>query len=73
MLSFLGDLSTLFKKLTRQVVIIFLLYIVAHILEAVALSMDVSRTDGLARAVIYGIVFLLGHTYNYFPPIAMGK
>ena len=56
-----------------RIVILFLLYIVAHMLEAVVLSMEVSRLDGLARAVTYGAVFFLGHAYSYFPPIAIGN
>ena len=54
-------------------VILFLLYLVAHMVEAVVLSMEVYRLDGLARAAIYGAVFFLGHAYSYFPPIAIGN
>lgn len=71
--SLLGDLCCLVKKLTRKVIVIFFLYIVAHIFEAVTLSMDVDKSDGIARAVLHGIIFFLGQTYCYFPPIAIGK
>ena len=61
------------KRLTRKVIAIFFLYIVAHIFEAVTLSMDVNKSDDIARTVTFGIVFFLGQTYCYFPPIAIGN
>ena len=56
-----------------RMLIIFFLYLVAPMLEALVLSMEVSRLDGLARGAIYGSVFFLGHAYSYFPPIAIGN
>ena len=71
--SLLGDLCCLVKKLTRKVIVIFFLYIIAHIFEAVILSMDVNKSDDIARTVTFGIIFFLGQTYCYFPPIAIGS
>ena len=72
-LSLLGDLRCLVKNLSRKVIVIFFLYIGAHIFEAVILSMDVNKSDDIARTVTFGIVFFLGQTYCYFPPIAIGS
>ena len=60
-----------FKKFAGRVVIIFSLYVVSHILEAVIKCMEVSRTTDFPGTLIYGISFFLYGTYTYFPPIAM--